>query len=213
MLLPSLLSVAAAGDLPVPDTGLVADVGIMVEMAPLRVVGSVLGTGIWSGVPDAMAVEIALTTHHIPTEDASLLSASTSIDSGGVPRVRLTWVDLGDGTERMAVERKGSGKLCTNRSQASFWSGGHEVMVYAPSSAWAAENQSAPAFVIVDDNPRIGAMVSLAPGESVTVRGLRKDGLLWRETVRVDRKLGALILDREGGLEQLCYEAPEQPVE
>lgn len=208
MLLPTLLSFAHAADPPPAETGLVADVGVTVEMAPVFVKGSVLETGIWSGVPDAMALEIALTEHHIPTRDASLLSAAPHVDADGETRVRLAWVDLGDGTERLAVERKGGGKACTARSQAGFWTGGHQVMVYAPSSAWAAENLSAPAFVLVEDNPSIGALVSLAPGETLTVRDLRRDGLLWREVVRVDRRKGALVLDRADGYEQLCYEAP-----
>lgn len=214
MLLPSLLAIAQAGDLPPrPDTGAVADLGISVEMAPVYVKGSVLGTGIWSGVPDAMALEIALTAHNIPTEDASMVSAAPWLDAAGNERVRLAWVDLGDGTERLAVERKAGGKVCTARSQGGFWRGGQQVMVYNPSSAWAAENLSAPAFVLVDDNPRIGALVSLAPGETLTVRDLRRDGLLWREMLRVDRKQGALLLDRQDGFEQLCYEAPPAPRE
>jgi hypothetical protein len=211
MLLPLLVKVALAHDPPPVESGFVADIGVQVEMPPVVVHGSILGTGIWSGVPDAMALEIALTAHNIPTEDASLVSAAPTVDADGTSHVRLAWVDLGDGTERFAVQRRGTGRVCTAKTVGGFWEGGHEVLVYAPSSAWAAENLSTPAFVLIDDNPRVGALVSLAPGETLTVRDLRREGLLWRELVTVSRKKGSLVLDRQDGVEQLCFEAPQAP--
>lgn len=209
MLLATLIQLARAAETPDPGGGSSASATATIEMEPLLVRGSVIPTGVWSGIPDATALEIALTEHDIPTTKTSWISATPVAVGEHAGRVRLAWVDLADGNERLAVERKVTGgRVCTARTRGGYWEGGPQVLFYTPSSSWAAEHQDAPAFVLVADDPTIGALVSLAPGESMTVRGLRRDGLLWRQIVTVARDKGSLVFDREDGFEQICYEPP-----
>jgi len=196
------LALAAADEL--PETW---PIGLTVEMAPayVRGDGSILATGVWSTVPDALGVEVALTTHHIDVDDASLVVAEAD-STGEEPGVRLRWRTLADGKDRLSIERRGGGRLCTGKSIGGFWEGGAQVLVYHPSSGWAAQHEAPPSLILVDDHPAIGALVSLSPGETLSVHDLRKDGLVYREVVRVQRHTGSLVLHREDGAEQLCFE-------
>ena len=189
-----LLTQALAAD---PDDGVAAVFGASVEMPAVRVRGNTLATGTWSQVPDALAVEIALAHYDIGTDDASVVKMIAYEGPRAQPRVRLTWVDLEDGFGREMADRSAR-HGCTPPALGGVWSGGNEIGVYATSEV-------PPGLVLVEHHPTIGALVGLAPGDTLTVRDVRRNGGLLRETVTVARESGSLIVRRGTDRERLCY--------
>jgi hypothetical protein len=184
-----LLSIAhaLAGE---PDDGVAAAVGVRVDMPAMHTVAP---SGVWRQVPDAIAVETALATYRIGADDASVVTAQ--VDGEGA---RIHRLDLGDGAEQDLAARHAK-HVCTRGVSSGLWNGGPEIRVFE------ARQGRAPGLVMVDGDPKIGALVALAPGDRVDVRDVRRDGVLMREVVRVQRAGGAFVVDRDELSERFCY--------
>jgi hypothetical protein len=52
----------------------------------------------------------------------------------------------------------------------------------------------------------VSALVALAPGDSVTVTNLSRDGTILREWVSVSRASGSLVVDRQPKGERICWQ-------
>ncbi len=177
-------------------------ISIEVEMPEAHVRGQILRTGIWSRVPDAMAVELALTEHNIRLDDVSILTGAAD-ESGS----HLRWMQLENGQMNLDKTKRGSRRVCTPRSAGGLWQGsnGTDIVVYEATDSQTAAIRDTPGFLMVNGHPDIGAMVSLTPGDTVTVTGVRHNSHLLRQTIAVQRRSGKLEMKRNALSERLCF--------
>jgi hypothetical protein len=160
-----------------------------------------------AAVPDPTGVELALATFHVPLDRARVVSAQ-EVDGNVV----IVMTDLEDGKVR-TLRTSRAGRVCTPATPNLLWTGGQQIKVYAAAPGDLDRVRGTPALVLVDEDPNIGAVVSLAPGDRVLVRGTRRDGLLLRETVTVLRPSGSITVERDEERERFCYDPPEGPTE
>lgn len=212
MLVLSFLSIAMA-ELPSPpptptsdEDAVAVEIGVKVEMPVAYVTGTVLDHKSWSKVVDPSALELALTQFNIDIGDADVVSVEPTTDG---KRHRILWLDLGTGDSEQIAEGRGR-RVCTDASRDGMWKGSEEIRIYAASEGGEAAVRRAPGMVVVDDHPTIGAMVAMAPGDVVTVRDVRRRGVLMRELVTVTRPSGELTLERNELRERMCWEAPPE---
>lgn len=201
-----LLTSLAAAAPPSPRTFLaaVAELGSLeVEMPPLDIRATRTGRSMWSRVPDGMAVEMALEKYGIAPGDASLISVEV-VDG----QTRLDWSEVATGSVRLRVEKVGDRAVCTVGVAAGIWNGGNDVRIYRPTPSGADNVAASPGFLLIEDDPNIGALVSLAPGDSATVYDVSYDGHLIREVVSVARPSGTVRVERKKGEERICYVPP-----
>jgi len=109
---------------------------------------------------------------------------------------------------RLRVQKGGQRSLCTSTVDGGVWSGGANVMTYDPTEGREDEVANSPGFMLVADNPAIGALVSLSPGDSVTVMNMKREGKLLREVVSVTRPSGTVSVERDHEGERICYVRP-----
>ena len=166
----------------------------------------------YGAVDDATGLEVAFALHGVDAWRAVLLSAtpgaSVAIDAidakrghppaatGVVRRVRMR--DGGD-VLTGAIDDK---TLCSPLEDG-FWSGA-EVRVLA---ARPPPDRAFPSAVIVlDDHPELGALVLLAPGDSVETRAVSRRGVRLRETLSVRHAAsGVLELRRAADRQTVCF--------
>lgn len=189
-----LLALAHADDLAV------ADLTLELEMPAVRVDASPGGRSPWQSLPDGMAAELALTRYGIPLGDASVLTVEHPEN-----RTRLDWTELATGDIRMRVEKPGHREVCTTNLRGTLWAGSVGVAVYEPTRGRDDALRTAPGLLLVEDHPTIGALVSLTPGDSVTVSNVRRDGVILREWMELDRAGEQLRVERSPDSERICY--------
>ena len=152
---------------------------------------------VWRQVPDGMAVEIALVQHRIDRQDAALV-AGTAAPVGH----QLDWIALEDGAQRSG--RQGTGRICTPVEEGVWHSGG-DLAFYEPTRTQLDAVRARPGMLIIDGDPEIGALVSLAPGDTATVREFRRGGRLVRESVEVARATGRMRVERTPAGDRMCF--------
>lgn len=152
-------------------------------------------------MPDAVGAEATLTHYGVDTDQASVLSAEMRT-SGRDTRVHIQRVSLGNGRVTEETARRASAPCV---EMADFdWNGGGGLRVHA--TALGTTDPSSPSVVLVDGNPRIGALVVLVPGDTVEVRETRRYGRLLRERLTVQHGEAVMELRREGGgRQQVCH--------
>lgn len=202
MLLALSLS-AFAADPAVPAVA--SSMELEVDMPAVNIVATPGGASPWRRLSDGMGAELALALHGIDVEDASVVSVEHN--SG---RTRIGWAELSTGDIRMQVEKADAHTVCTASVAGRIWSGNGAVGVYAPTLGREDAVSHDLGFMIVEDHPTIGALVSLAPGDSVTVTNVRRNGALIHEWVKVTRGNGSVTVDRTPSGERICTSAPER---
>lgn len=171
-----------------------------VEMPEEHVHGQILRTGIWSRVPDAMAVEMALTEHNIRLENASVVSSG--MDENGS---HLRWMELENGEVHIDKTRRGSRRVCTPAGASGLWERGNDIVIYEATDSQVGAIQDTPGFLLVKNDPDVGALVSLTPGDTVTVTDVRRNSHLLRETISVQRRSGRMDVHRSALSERMCF--------
>jgi hypothetical protein len=144
-----------------------------------------------------MAVEIALVQHRIDRQDAALVAGS-DVRVGH----QLDWIALEDGTQRSG--RQGRGRICTPVAEG-VWNGTGDLVFYEPTPTQLDAVRARPGMLLIDGDPEVGALVSLAPGDTATVRELRRDGRVVRESVEVARDAGRVRVERSSAGDRLCF--------
>jgi hypothetical protein len=165
----------------------------------------------YGAVDDATGLEVAFALHGVDAGRAVLLSAtpgaSVAIDakSGSTPAAtavvrRVRMQDGGDVLTGALDEKTSCSPL-----EDGFWSGA-EVRVLA---ARPPPDRAFPSAVIVlDDHPELGALVLLAPGDSVETRAVSRRGVRLRETLSVRHAAsGVLELRRAADRQTVCFHA------
>lgn len=158
-----------------------------------------------AAIPDPLGVELALANFHVPMDRARVISVQHDGE-----RAVLVMTDLQDGRARTLRTRR-SGRICTPATVNLLWTGGQQIKVYAAAPTDIERVRSTPALVLVDQDPNIGAVVALAPGDHALVRGTRRAGLLLKETVTVERPSGSITVERIEERERFCYDPPAAP--
>ncbi len=152
-------------------------------------------------VPDAVGTEAALTLYGVDTDQASVMSADVRSD-GRRERVHIQRVSLGNGRVTDAAE-VGTAAACADMDTFD-WNGGAGLRVHA--TALGTSDPSSPSVVLIDGNPRIGALVMLVPGDTVEIRETRRDGRLLRERLTVKHGEDVMEMRREGARrQQVCH--------
>ena len=180
-----------------------AAMSLEVEMPELEVRATRGGRAMYASLPDIMGAELALERYGVAPGDASVIRVTMT--AGGT---ELDWSELSTGDVKLRVHKEGERSLCTATVDTGIWSGGSGVMIYDPSEGRADEVSRSPGFMLVDDNAAIGALVSLAPGDAVTVMDLRRDGKVLREVVSVSRPSGTVRVERAHDGERICFVRP-----
>lgn len=187
-----------------PFAEAVADLGeLELEMPELNIRATHSGRSVWSRVPDGMAVELALTKHGISVDDTSVISVVTTDGN-----TQLKWVEVSTGEVRLHSEKFGRRGLCTDPVSGGIWRGGRDVKLYSPTPTGEDNVAGAPGFLLVDDDPFVGALVSLAAGDAATEIAVRYEGRLVRESITVSRPSGTVRVERKNGEERICYLPP-----
>lgn len=196
-----VLSISAfAADPPLPAVA--SSMELEVDMPAVNIVASPGGASPWRRLPDGMGAELALALHGIDVEDASVVSVEQRDG-----RTRIDWTELNTGDVRMRVEKASATTVCTASVAGRIWSGSGAVAVYAPTAGREDAVSHDLGFMIVEDHPSIGALVALAPGDSVTVTNARRKGTLIHEWVEVTRASGSVTVDRTPSGERICTTA------
>ncbi len=180
-----------------------AALSLEVEMPEVEVRATPGGRQVYATLPDVMGAEMALERYGIDPRDASVISVSIDDEA-----TRLDWSELQGGDVRLRVQKGGQRSLCTSTVDGGVWSGGSNVVIYDPTDGREDEVAAAPGFMLVEDNPAIGALVSLSPGDSVTVMNLKREGKLLREVVSVTRPSGRVSVERAHDGERICFVRP-----
>jgi hypothetical protein len=181
-----------------------ADLGTMeLEMPAVEIRATPGGRSVWSTVPDGMAVEVVLAQQGIRPEDTSIIRVDSS--SGNT---RLDWSELGDGVLRLRVEKPGVRDMCTASVAGGIWAGGSDIVLYQPTPSGMDNRAADPGFLLVEGDSRVGALVSLSPGDAATVIDLRHGKKLIREVVQVSRASGTVRVERSYQSERICFVAP-----
>jgi hypothetical protein len=203
MVLSILLSVAHAADpeSPAPDAVASRD-ALEVEMPAVHVRATPGGVTPWRRLPDGMAAEMALAGAGVSPDDASVITVDREPD-----HTRVAWTELTTGDVRLRVERPSTETVCTALVRGGIWSGSGSVQVYQPTPGREEAVHNDLGFLLVEDHPTVGALVSLAPGDSVTVTNARRNGELLHEWVEVKRPAGVVTVDRKPQGERICYSA------
>ncbi len=198
MLLALLLSATAAEPAPLP--ALAYNSELEVEMPAVHIRASPLALTPWRTLADGMAAELALSAHGIRVEDASVVRIE---DSHG--RTRVSWTELSTGQMRLRTDKAHGPTVCSATVRGGIWSGSGSVAVYAPTPGREEAVGDDLGFLLIEDHPKIGALVALSPGDSVTVVNVRKAGVMLREWVEVARAAGSVSVDRKPSGERICY--------
>ncbi|MFZ5478812.1 MAG: hypothetical protein ACOZNI_18715 [Myxococcota bacterium] len=195
------VSAAHAGEPSDALDGAAAGDAVRVEMPSAFQRRAVLDEEAGLAVPDAIGIEMVLAQYGISVERAAVVQA-TRADGDVV----IDWVELDDGS-RSELTRARGGVVCSPASRKALWEGGAEIRVFAASPGAAEAVRAHPGLVMIEDHPHIGALVALAPGDQVTVRDVRRHGLLWEETVTIERPGGSLQMQRRELRERVCWMA------
>lgn len=204
MVLTLLFPVALAADPPSPTSSAVASRDALeVDMPAVHVRATPGGLTPWRRLADGMATEMALAGAGVDPEDASVITVDRTPD-----RTRVAWTELTTGDVRLHVEKKSTETVCTSLVRDGIWTGSGSVQVYQPTPGREEAVSADLGFLLVEDHPSVGALVSLAPGDSVTVTNARRGGQLLHEWVEVKRPAGTVMVDRRPQGERICYSAP-----
>jgi hypothetical protein len=152
-------------------------------------------------MPDAVGAEAHLTHYEVDTGQASIVSASVRTSAGQRPRVWIHRVALGDGGVTSSTELRGM-STCTNVGDVD-WTSGEGLRVEA--TGLGTSDPSSASVVLVEGNPRIGALVMLVPGDTAEVREVRRGGHLLRESLTVRHGEDVMALRREGRRREVCH--------
>lgn len=204
MLLAAFLSATAAEPAPAPISAVAMGNMLEVEMPAVQIRAAPPGFTPWRNLADGMAAEIAMEAHGVRVEDASIVKVD--LDDG---KARLSWTELGSGEMKLRTERPMAGNVCTATVRGGIWSGSGAVVAYSPTAGREEAVGANLGFLLVEDHPRVGALVALAPGDAVTVVNVRRRGELLREWVAVSRKTGTVTVDRRPSGERICFTAPD----
>ena len=202
MLLALTLSATAAEPASLPAVAYNSE--LEVEMPAVHIRATPLALTPWRTLADGMAAELALEAHGIRVEDASVVRIE---DSHG--RTRVSWTELATGQMRLRTDKAHASTVCTAAIRGGIWSGSGSVAVYEPTPGQEADVGSDLGFLLVEDHPKIGALVALSPGDSVTVVNVRKAGVMLREWIEVARSVGSVSVDRKPSGERICYHDAE----
>lgn len=172
------------------------------EMPSMEVRATPDGHTPWRRLVDGMAAEMAMATYGVEPVDASVVRAE---HHAGATRLSLT--ELDDGDVRLSVSRPTHDSVCSAIVRPQLWLGRGAVVPYFPTSGREADVHADHAFLVVEDHPSVSALVALAPGDSVTVTNLTKDGTILREWVAVTREGGSVVVDRHAKGERICWQA------
>lgn len=173
-----------------------------VEMPSMEVRATPDGRTPWRRIVDGMAAEMAMATYGIDPVNASVVRAEHADGS-----TRLSWTELDDGDVRLSVNRPTHDAVCSASVRPQLWVGRGAVVPYFPTAGREAEVHADHAFLVVEDHPNVSALVALAPGDSVTVTNLVKNGDILREWVAVTREGGSVVVDRQQKGERICWQA------
>jgi hypothetical protein len=195
-----LLSLARADDQAPPVAVAMQD--MEVEMPSMEVRATPGGRSPWRRIVDGMAAEMAMAAHGIDPVNAAVVRVEN--DEG---RTRLSWTELDDGDVRLSVDRRSASDTCTAPVRGGLWNATGDVVAYAPTAGREADVHADLGFLVVDDHPTVGALVALAPGDSVTVTHLRKEGAVLHEWVAVSREGGSVVIDRQARGVRICWKA------
>lgn len=187
-----------------PVSVVAAGTELEVEMPAVQIRAAPAGLTPWRTLPDGMAAEMALAAHGVDVEDASVVRVD---DEGG--HTRLSWTELASGEMKLRADKPHAASVCTATIRGGIWSGSGSVAVYSPTSGREDAVTNSLGFLLVEDHPTVGALVALAPGDSVTVVNVRRKGELVHEWVEVNRKAGKVSVDRRPAGERICYAEPE----
>lgn len=198
MLVALAFSALAAEPAPLPAVAYNSE--LEVEMPAVHIRATPLALTPWRTLADGMAAELALAGHGIRVEDASVVRVQ---DSPG--RTRVSWTELATGQMRLRADKPHGRNVCTAAIRGGIWSGSGAVAVYAPTPGREEAVGDDLAFLLVEDHPKIGALVALSPGDSVTVVNVRRAGVMLREWVEVARSAGTVSVDRKPSGERICF--------
>ncbi|MES2640765.1 MAG: hypothetical protein V4850_14815 [Myxococcota bacterium] len=152
-------------------------------------------------IPDAMGAEAQLTHYEVDAGQASVVSASVHDSIDERPRVWIHRVALGHGGVTSSTELRGMAS-CTNVGDVD-WTSGEGLRVEA--TGLGTTDPSSASVVLVEGNPRIGALVMLVPGDTAEVREVRRGGHLLRESLTVRHGEDVMALRREGRRREVCH--------
>jgi hypothetical protein len=193
-----LLHAALADD---PPVQLVASGNTLeVEMPSMEVRATPDGRTPWRRLVDGMAAEMAMAANGVDTVDASVVRAERQGEG-----VRLSWTELDDGDVRLSVARSSTSDLCTANGRPRIWNNTGRIVAYAPTPGREADVHADLGFIVVEDHPTVGALVALAPGDSVSVTTLTRQGEVLHEWVSVAREGGSVVIDRANRGERICW--------
>jgi len=196
-----LIHSAVAAD-PVFVTAVATRDTLEVEMPSVHVRATPGGITPWRRLSDGMAAELALAGAGVDPQDASVITVDRGED-----RTRVAWTELTTGDVRLRVDRPSGSTVCTAMVRGGIWSGAGSVEVYQPTPGREEAVRNDLGFLLVEDHPELGALVALAPGDSVTVTNERRDGVLLHEWVTVQRPSGKVVVDRKSQGERICYQS------
>lgn len=194
-----LSALAVAGD-DIPQA-VASNNSMEVEMPSMEVRATPDGRTPWRRIVDGMAAELVMAAYGIDPVDASVVRAEN--EDG---ETRLSWTELDDGDVRLSVRKRAQGELCTSSVRPAIWVGRGEVVPYEPTAGREEDVHNDNAFLVVQEHPTVSALVALAPGDSVTVTNLSRDGTILREWVSVSRAGGSLVVDRQPKGERICWQ-------
>lgn len=152
-------------------------------------------------MPDAIGAEAALTRFDVDTRQATVVSAAVHRSLGKQPRVRIRRVRLGTGGVASSAELRGLSR-CTDVGDVD-WTSGPGLRVEA--TGLGTSDPSSASVVLVEGNPRIGALVMLVPGDTTEIREVRRSGHLLRESLTVRHGEDVMALRREGDRREVCH--------
>lgn len=185
--------------------GVGADVDLVLVSPPPQVAfldpGGWLADGGIVTMPDAVGAEAALTRYEVDTRQATVVSAAVHRALGKQPRVRIRRVRLGSGGVASSSDLRGLTR-CTDVGDVD-WTSGPGLRVEA--TGLGTSDPSSASVVLVEGNPRIGALVMLVPGDTAEIREVRRDGLLLRESLTVRHGEDVMALRREGERREVCH--------
>ncbi|MFN7142437.1 MAG: hypothetical protein ACK4YP_01575 [Myxococcota bacterium] len=149
-------------------------------------------------VADPTGVEAIFHRYGVDTDDTALVSAASYAPSPTRRRVRVRRENLGNGdvSERLDLRPV---RNCAAAGDA-WGTGALRLHTVAAPEAPAPD----PAMVLVKDNPRIGSLVIMLPGDTVEIREVRRNGRLVTKSVVVHRRAERLELRRAGDRAWIC---------
>lgn len=147
---------------------------------------------------DPTGVEAIFHAYGVDAADSALVSAAAYAPSPTKRRVRVRRENLGNGdvSERLDLR---PARNCAAAGDA-WGTGALRLHTIAARDARATD----PTMVLVKDNPRIGSLVIMLPGDKVEIREVRRNGRLVHKSVVVHRRADRLELRRAGDRAWIC---------